>query len=76
MSKQCVLITIPCLVCGENLFHENNNDLKALIVELTELEIQASLRSNDLLREESRRNFSRATADAYAYCIMRLRQIT
>ncbi len=49
--------------------------IKVLIEELTQLEVQASLRSNDLLREESRRNFSRATADAYAYCIMRLRTL-
>jgi len=49
--------------------------IEELMSELEGLRLEAELRSNDLLREEHRRDFSRATANAYAYCIMRLRDL-
>lgn len=46
-----------------------------LIKELEELKMLARLRGDDLRREPELRAASHATADAYAYCILRLRMM-
>lgn len=46
-----------------------------LLNELEELKQSAQLRANDLLRDDVSRAKSQGTADAYAYCQMRLQQL-
>ena len=46
-----------------------------LLDELETLRSAADLRARDLLRNDYDRSFSRATADTYAYCMMRIRDL-
>jgi hypothetical protein len=47
-------------------------EINKILNELTDLKTQSELLANDLMRPDEHRNFSRATADAYGYCIIRL----
>ncbi len=46
-----------------------------LLDELSELRTSAGLRSRDLLRDEITRAKAESSEDAYAYCMMRLRDL-
>ena len=56
--------------------HKNfHPEICKLLDELESLRAAADLRARDLLRHDIDRTFSRATADAYAYCMMRIRDL-
>lgn len=46
-----------------------------LLNELEELKQGAQLRANDLRRDDVNRAYARATADAYAYCQLRIQHL-
>jgi len=56
--------------------HKNfHPEICKLLDELESLRAGADLRARDLLRDDIDRTFSRASADAYAYCMMRIRDL-
>ena len=56
--------------------HKNfHPEICKLLDELESLRINADLRARDLLRSDEGRSFSRATAFAYSYCMMRIRDL-
>ena len=50
-------------------------ELNALLRELTDLKIQARMRSNRLDRSDADRKLSEGYAEGYAYAILRLKMI-
>jgi hypothetical protein len=56
--------------------HRNfHPEICKLLDELDGLRGAADLRARDLLRDDHERGISRATADAYDYCMMRIRDL-
>lgn len=50
-------------------------EINGLLNELSDLKDSAQLRANDLLRDDESRVRAQATADTYAYVMLRLTQL-
>ena len=50
-------------------------EILKLLNELESLRMESHLRANDLLRPDEDRIAPRVTADTYAYCMMRIRDL-